>query len=247
MMRSSLPCRDTGLEPPPHTLRPAGLRCAEQSMPWPPAPGQAAYAVHMAYPAHQERRALAEALRAVPANAPTLCEGWTARDLAVHIVVRDSRPHLLAGQNLPIVGHRARAALEELTRTDYQALVDQVAAGPPPWSPTRLRPVANTVNTVEFYVHTEDVLRAQQDFDPQHRRTPSPEVRAQLWRQGAQGLFLLGARSQQQRITYISPDHGAVTRGNPRAPVSLVQGPPEELVLWAFGRRSAAAVQVTAP
>ncbi|WP_157983925.1 TIGR03085 family metal-binding protein [Nesterenkonia muleiensis] len=200
----------------------------------------------MAHPAAQERQALSEALRGVAADAPTLCEGWDARDLAVHIVVRDSRPDLLSGERLPVVGGRARAALEELKRTDYQTLVDRVAAGPPRWSPTRLRAVDNLANTVEFYVHTEDVLRAQQDFDPNHRRDIRPDVRAQLWKQGAQGLFLLAARSQHQRITFISPHHGAVTRGRTTDPLCVIQGPPEENVLWAFGRRGVAAVDLTA-
>lgn len=201
----------------------------------------------MDHPAAQERRALAQALRSVPADAPTLCEGWAARDLAVHIVVRDSRPDLLVGQGLPVLGGRARTAVEELKRADYQALVDRVAAGPPRWSPSRLGPVDTAANTVEFYVHAEDVLRAQQDFDAGVRREISQQVRAQLWRQGAQGLFLLGARSLRQRVTFVSPGYGAVTRGRPNDPLRLVQGPPEELVLWAFGRRAAAAVEITAP
>ena len=201
----------------------------------------------MIHPAAQERSALAETLRSVPPDAPTLCEGWDARDLAVHIVVRDSRPDLLAGERLPVMGGRARAGLEELRRTDYQTLVDRVAAGPPRWSPTRLRPVDNLTNTVEFYVHTEDVLRAQQDFDPDTRRDITADVRSRLWKQGTQGLFLLGARSQHQRITFISPQYGAVTRGRAADPLSVIQGPPEEIVLWAFGRRSVAAVHQTAP
>lgn len=198
----------------------------------------------MAHTAADERKALVEALRSVPEDAPTLCEGWAAKDLALHIVVRDSRPDLLAGERLPVVGARARAALRELERTDYQALIDRIAAGAPAWSPTRLQPVDNLTNTVEFYVHTEDVLRAQPDFTADNRRTVSAEVQAQLWKQGTQALFLLGARSQRQRITFISSRHGAVTRGKPTDPLCVIQGAPEELVLWAFGRKSVAEVDI---
>lgn len=198
----------------------------------------------MAHTAASERKALAEALHKVPDDAPTLCEGWNARDLAVHIVVRDSRPDLLAGERLPVVGGHAKVAVERLRRADYQSLVSRVDAGPPRWSPMRLRPVDNMVNTVEFYVHAEDVLRAQRDYQPSSRRAVSPEVRGQLWKQGAQGVFLLAARSQHRRITFLSPGYGAVTRGRSHDPLWVVQGSPEELVLWAFGRRSVADVDL---
>ena len=200
----------------------------------------------MANPAAKERAALAEALRGVSPDAPTLCEGWTARDLATHLVVRDSRPDLMAGQKLPVVGGRARAALRKLQQTDYPALVDRVAAGPR-WSPARVRAVDTITNPVEFYVHTEDVLRAQPGFDPRSRRTITADVQGRLWTQGVRGLFLFGARAQHQRVTFLSPAYGAVTRGRAHDPLRVIEGPPEELVLWAFGRRQVAAVDVTTP
>lgn len=199
----------------------------------------------MQSPPKEERAALADALRGVPADAPTLCEGWEARDLAVHILVRDSRPDLMVGERLPLLGRRARRALEELKAQDYGSLVDKVAAGPPRWAPSRLRPLDTAMNTVEFCVHTEDVLRAQADFDLGSRRKVSERVRTQLWKQGVQGLFLVGARSQHQRITFISPGHGSVTRGRHGDPLRVMQGSPEELVLWAFGRRRAADVEIS--
>ena len=48
-----------------------------------------------------ERRHLAALLRRVGPDAPTLCEGWVTRDLAVHLIERDSRPDLIAGTVLP--------------------------------------------------------------------------------------------------------------------------------------------------
>ena len=42
--------------------------------------------------ARRERAALCNTLRAVGPDAPTLCTGWTARDLAAHLVVREHAP-----------------------------------------------------------------------------------------------------------------------------------------------------------
>ncbi|MDQ1699352.1 MAG: hypothetical protein QOG34_1215, partial [Frankiaceae bacterium] len=44
-----------------------------------------------------ERAALADALTTVGPDAPTLCEGWTAADLAAHVYVREHRPDATAG------------------------------------------------------------------------------------------------------------------------------------------------------
>lgn len=47
--------------------------------------------------ARSERLALCETLRAVGPDAPTLCEGWLTRDLAAHLVLRESRPDAAPG------------------------------------------------------------------------------------------------------------------------------------------------------
>lgn len=41
--------------------------------------------------AKRERLLLADLLEAAGPDAPTLCEGWNARDLAAHVVVRERR------------------------------------------------------------------------------------------------------------------------------------------------------------
>ena len=43
-----------------------------------------------------ERADLCDLFRAVGPDAPTLCEGWTTRDLAAHLVVRERRPDAVA-------------------------------------------------------------------------------------------------------------------------------------------------------
>ena len=60
-----------------------------------------------------ERRHLAALLRRVGPDAPTLCEGWVTRDLAVHLIERDSRPDLIARTvlpKIPVLSKRAQEA-----------------------------------------------------------------------------------------------------------------------------------------
>jgi uncharacterized protein (TIGR03085 family) len=195
--------------------------------------------------ASEQRKALVSALRSVTSDAPTLCQGWSAEELALHIVVRDSRPDLAVGQKLPLVGAKARNTLERLKAGGYRALVDRVAAGPPPYFPQTLGPVDAAMNTLEFYIHTEDVLRAQPDFEMSQRREISEELRKRIWQHAALTFFVMAARKQNRRITFFSPGYGATTRGPATAPLMMVHGTPEELTLWASGRADHAEVDVT--
>ncbi|WP_158583114.1 maleylpyruvate isomerase family mycothiol-dependent enzyme [Nesterenkonia natronophila] len=195
--------------------------------------------------ASQERKAMVSALRSVTADAPTLCKGWSAQDLALHIVVRDSRPDLMVGRRLPLVGPKARAALQNLASGGYDASVDRVAAGPPPYFPQILKPVDDAMNTLEYYIHTEDVLRAQPGFELSHRREISEELRKRIWQHASLTFFVMAARKQNRRITFFSPGYGATTRGPAAAPLMMVHGTPEELTLWASGRAAHAQVDIT--
>uniref|UniRef100_UPI0025DDC77B maleylpyruvate isomerase family mycothiol-dependent enzyme n=1 Tax=uncultured Brevibacterium sp. TaxID=189678 RepID=UPI0025DDC77B len=58
--------------------------------------------------ARSERRSLAALLRTVGPDAPTLCEEWTTRDLAVHIVIRDRRPDALVGNAFPALAGKSQ-------------------------------------------------------------------------------------------------------------------------------------------
>ncbi|GAB3188090.1 TIGR03085 family metal-binding protein [Nesterenkonia suensis] len=101
-----------------------------------------------------------KALREKGPTADTLCEGWTTHDLAVHVAARDARPHLVFGQELPVVGAKALEQYHQFEQMNFEQLLDRIAAGVPSWHPARTRAVDDAVNTVEFFVHTEDVLRA---------------------------------------------------------------------------------------
>jgi uncharacterized protein (TIGR03085 family) len=196
----------------------------------------------MPHHAQDERAALCDTFERVGPDAPTLCDPWTTAELAAHLVVRERRPDLAAGIWVPGLAARTEDAQREYASRPWPELVDLVRTGPPAWSPLRLRPVDQAVNLAEFYIHHEDVLRARA-VGPQ--RQVDPDLERQLWG----GLSRLGKvlfRRARTGVVLMAPDHGRATAHAPTDLGTVVlEGPPSELVLWAYGRPqvSAAAAQ----
>lgn len=181
--------------------------------------------------AQHERAALVAALRDAGPDAPTLCAGWTARDLAAHVVVRERRPDAAAGIVLaPLAGHAERVRLTT-AHGDWSALLDAVAAGPP----LLLRPVDGAMNLVEMFVHCEDVRRGAAGWEP---RALPHGLQDALWRR-LRAMARLTWRRSPVAVRLQTP-HGAGF-GRPDAAVTIT-GAPGELVLVSMGR---AAAQVT--
>ena len=81
--------------------------------------------------ARHERAELADLLAAVGPDSPTLCGGWSTRDLAAHLVLRERRPDAAAGILVkPLAAYTARVQ-EELAAHSWDELVSQVRSGPP--------------------------------------------------------------------------------------------------------------------
>ncbi|WP_106207276.1 TIGR03085 family metal-binding protein [Kineococcus rhizosphaerae] len=187
--------------------------------------------------ARRERDGLCDSASRVGPDAPTLCAGWDVRDLMVHLAVRDNRPDVVLGEAVPpLRGHRERV-LSELGAAPFEDLVERVRNGP--HGPLKLPALDSLTNSAEFFVHHEDILRAQDDWAP--RELPRAQ-RAALWRT----VKVLG------RVAYRRAGVGVVlvTPQGPRAVVKqgadsvALTGDPAELLLHAFGRRSRANVRV---
>ncbi|MEX5294447.1 TIGR03085 family metal-binding protein [Kocuria sp. CPCC 205268] len=194
--------------------------------------------------ANVERRHLAALLRRLGPDAPTLCDGWRTRDLAVHLVLRDGRPDLLPGRVLPqvpLLGERTRRAEEAVAAQPWEELVRKVEH-PPLYSPARLGPVDKRMNTVEYFVHHEDVRRAQPTW---HARPLLHDEERDLWR----SLSLVAKvmlKDEEDTVVLIAPSYGAVRGGRGRTgTVRVLRAVPSELLLWVFGRREQAAVEET--
>src|ERR1700728_3524747 len=104
--------------------------------------------------AQQERMNLCDLFHVLGPEAPTLCEGWSTADLAAHLVVRERRAD--SGPGLvwpPLAGYTDKVRRAVRDRTPWEKLVEKVRDGPP----LLLRPFVEPMNTVEFFIHIEDV------------------------------------------------------------------------------------------
>jgi uncharacterized protein (TIGR03085 family) len=196
-----------------------------------------------------ERLALAALLERTGPDAPTLCAGWQTRDLAAHVVLRERRPDAGAGMiGGPFAGYTARVQRQYLDRYSYPRLIELFRAGPPRLSPFAIGGFDETVNTVEYFVHHEDVRRAAEGWT--ERELPAGLSDALWKRLKGSRLFL---RSAPTGIVFARADaSGLADSATPiiaknAAPSVTVTGPPAELTLWSMGRVTAARVELSGP
>jgi uncharacterized protein (TIGR03085 family) len=186
-----------------------------------------------------ERHALADLFDEVGPDAPTLCDDWCTADLAAHLVVRETRPDALPGIAVPAAaGYTARVQRGVRDAHRWPALVARVRNGPP----LLMKPIDALANSVEYFVHHEDVRRAAPSWEP--RDLPAEE-QAVLWSRLSAGGRVLFRRSPVG-VVRESPGREPLTvkGGADRVTVS---GPPSELILFAFGRQDHTRVDMSGP
>lgn len=190
--------------------------------------------------ARSERLALADLLDQLGPDAATLCAGWTTTDLALHLVLRERADPAVIGAGLrPLAGVFARRRRVVTTRYGYSGLVRLFREGPPRWSPFAIPGVDRKANTVEYFVHHEDVRRAQPNWTA---RTLPAEQQSALF----SVLRLLGrrlARNCAAGVEVATPQ-GLAATVRKGTPVARLIGAPSELVLYMFGRRGVADVTI---
>ncbi|MEP7160835.1 MAG: TIGR03085 family metal-binding protein [Dermatophilaceae bacterium] len=200
--------------------------------------------------AHLERLALCSTFTRVGPDAPTLCEGWTARDLAAHLVLRERRPDAAAGVIIPfipaLVGHTQRVQ-DSLAEQSWAGLVDMVRDGPPGWNPTRVPGVDDAVNLAEFWVHHQDVLRGAPSWTVADRRTVEPPLEEALWARLRHVGQLLFRRAPVGVVLQAGDLGRKQVRGATKEGTVTLEGAPSELLLFAFGRGTHADVRVEGP
>jgi uncharacterized protein (TIGR03085 family) len=190
----------------------------------------------------QERIALCDLFDQLGSDAPTLIEGWTAHDLAAHLVLRERDP--IAGPCMVLPGPFERFAEQRrarlAARRDFEWLITRIRSGPPPGF-FRIGWVRSLANVNEFFVHHEDVRRAN-GLGP--RETLTPDFEAALWRNVRRGSRYLSRRLHGVGLEIVwagTDQRVAVRKADPAARLS---GPPGELLLYLFGRQEATAVEV---
>jgi uncharacterized protein (TIGR03085 family) len=186
-----------------------------------------------------ERSDLCDLALQVGGDQPTLCEGWTVKDLVVHLLVRERSPAAV-GIAMPPLAKLTELEYRRVGRGDFPVLVEKVRNGPPTLSPYAVPKVDDLVNTVEFFVHHEDIRRAQPDWSP---RVLEPDEEKRLWSM---------VRTAGKRMVRKAPV--GVTIGNSvtgseavlkeGSPSVVVRGLPSEITLFLFGRQPVARVDL---
>jgi uncharacterized protein (TIGR03085 family) len=115
-------------------------------------------------------------------------------------------------------------------------------AGPPLWSPARVPRLRELINGVEFFVHHEDVRRAQPDWQP---RDLGRDADDELWRNAVRlgRLFWRRAKVTVEMVRSDTGERRVVVTGGPAAGTAVVSGSPAELVLYLNRRRDHALVE----
>lgn len=189
--------------------------------------------------AKRERLLLADLLEASGPGAPTLCEGWKTRDLAAHVVVRERRSDAAGGIVIKPLAARLERVQAEFAAKPYEELIQLIRTGPPRLSPFALKQVDEAANTVEFFLHSEDVRRAQPDWTP---RELDPVFSDALWRRLESTAKVYGRKSPAGLV--LRRPNGQTTVARKGTPVVTATGEPSELLLFTAGRQEAARLEV---
>ncbi|MCX5046594.1 maleylpyruvate isomerase family mycothiol-dependent enzyme, partial [Aldersonia sp. NBC_00410] len=77
--------------------------------------------------ARSERIALVATMTEVGPDAPTLCDGWTARDLAAHLITRERRPDTGPGILIPAFAGYTDKVRRKAAEQPWTELLDRPA------------------------------------------------------------------------------------------------------------------------
>lgn len=192
--------------------------------------------------AQSERAALCDTALQVGEDQPTLCGEWTVKDLVVHLLVRERSPGAL-GIAIQPLARLNDAEMRRVGKAGFAELVERLRGGPPLWSPYAVPKVDQVTNTLEFFVHHEDIRRAQDDWVP---RALGDDAEKLLWsmvrtagkqlvRNAPVGVWLRNATTGSEVVLKDASEPVVVT------------GVPSELTMFAFGRQQRARVDLSGP
>ena len=189
--------------------------------------------------AQAERAALCDTALQVGEDRPTLCEDWTVKDLVVHLLVREGSPAAI-GIAVPPLARLTAMESRRVGRRGFDALVERLRSGPPVLSPYAVPKLDAMLNTLEFFVHHEDIRRAQPDWSP---RALGDDAEKRLWSQlRAAGKTL--TRNVPVGVRIENSVTGSTATAKDATRSVTVRGLPSELTLFMFGRRQQADVEL---
>lgn len=175
---------------------------------------------------------LCDALDSVAPTAPTLCEGWDAHDLAVHIWVLKHDPLSWPGLAVPSLAeysHRRGARVRH--RREYPELVQELRHGPAGFACIPGDALEGHRHAIgEYLIHANDVAAP----NGVHLPPLDEAMQDALWKRLQPAALALHAfRAPGLRARRPDGRQQMLTPGRPRTRIS---GTPEQLILWVYGR-----------
>ena len=188
-----------------------------------------------------ERVALAATLEDIGAAASTLIPGWSAADIAAHVVSLDRAWGVptFVGRTIvargavrlnDVAGRFADRAIRSYRRRGFAWAIERLRQPPPA---LLTRPAVAPVGLFEVTVHHEDVRRAN-ELPP--RPVPSDLL------EGAIGWLLRYHRTRLPVTLHVRGGGLDIRAG--QGPCVVLEGAPLEVLVWLAGRRGHADIAI---
>jgi uncharacterized protein (TIGR03085 family) len=180
--------------------------------------------------ARRERHALCDLALVLGEDAPTLSGDWTAKELVTHLLLREHSPIGAPGLVIPPLSRLTDLEMARIGKQDFTVLVERVRGRG--FTPFALPPVDKAVNTLEYFVHHEDLRRARPDWTP---RDLDRADESALW--SAIRLFGRGlVRPAGVPVRIRRTDTGAEATLRRGTDPAVLSGMPSEIVMFLYGR-----------
>jgi uncharacterized protein (TIGR03085 family) len=190
--------------------------------------------------ARAERLLLCDLALEVGADAPTLCGDWDVKELVAHLLVRERSLLGAPGIIVPPLAGLTEREMARTARSNLPTLVGKLRKG---HSMLALPVIDPLVNTLEYYVHHEDIRRAQPEWEPRVLDRPTS---AALWRAiSVSGRGLVRPAGVPVTIRDLESGKSATLRRGDD-PVT-VSGRVGEIVMFLHGRRQTVGLELTGP
>ena len=189
-----------------------------------------------------ERTALCDLFVELGPDAPTLCEGWTTSDLAVHLITCEAHPHtslgVPLGNRVPALRRYFDRMVDKERAGGWDALVDRVRRGPA-YGPTANAWVRGNMMLPRMPRPPRGRAAGQRDG----ARTDVPELQEAAWDKVSSFAKRMLAVTPPHGLDVVHPD-GRSRRIRDGSPIVRLTGEPIEQLLYVFGRTSVAQVEL---
>lgn len=185
--------------------------------------------------AFHERRHLVQLMRDLGPDAPTLCEGWSTKDLAAHIAIRERRPDAALGIIAKATAKHTTKVMASYAAKPWKELLHLVEEGAPIWNPLGLPNLDSAVNLFEMFVHHEDVRRAVPEWK---QRSLHAELEEALWKRMSSAGKLMWRRAKVGIVLDNGNSQIVVKSASSSGRTVMISGSTADLVLLTYGRKA---------